>query len=360
MKKIFCVLLFMFVLVGFNYAKAESSCPFDQELALGTQSEKVGILQKFMLETLKIYSGPITNYFGPLTMSSVKVFQESSGLLQTGKVDLVTANALCKIYLSYVTGQPLNTTSGECFLKTLGIQRGYFEEANDEVKNLQIYLNQKGFYPENITSGYFGVKTELALKAFQKANNISQSGIIDDVTFKVICGYESNQSSYCPFVTDNLSIGYFEEANDEVKMLQMILNKLELLSEKNITGYFGKITEDAVKSMQTKTNLTSTGVLDLKTREILCKMVNLPMKDSGSNPYESLSSNVDVTISGVTISPEKIDVNTKTAIVIKIKNIGSEETKTIKSSLFINDKEVNKTNINPIKSNDEVVAIVQN
>jgi peptidoglycan hydrolase-like protein with peptidoglycan-binding domain len=351
----------MFLVVGINQVRAESSCPFDQEMGLGTENSKVGVLQSFMLNTLKIYSGPVTNYFGPLTMASVKIFQESSGLLQTGKVDLITANSLCKIYLSYKTSEPLNTGSGECFIKTLGIQKGYFEEANEEVKNLQLYLNQKGYYPENVISGYFGIKTEAALKAFQKANNISQSGIIDDITFKVICGYESNQSSYCPFVTDNLSIGYFEEANNEVKALQMILSKLSLLEEKNITGYFGKITSEAVKSMQSKVGLISTGVLNLETRQALCKMINLPLKgESSGNPYESSNSNIDVTISDVGVLPDKIDVNTKTAIVIKIKNIGSEDSKAIKSSLYINDKEINKTNVSVIKPNDEVIAIVQN
>jgi len=347
-------------LVGFNFVKAESSCPFDQEMELGTENSKVGILQSFMLSTLKIYSGPVTNYFGPLTMASVKKFQESSGLLQTGKVDLVTANALCKIYLSYKTSEPLNTKSGECFLKTLGIQRGYFESENEEVKNLQIYLNQKGHYPENITSGYFGIKTELALKSFQKANNISQSGIVDDVTFKAICGYENSQSNYCPFITNNLSVGYFEEANNEVKALQMVLSKLNVLEEKYITGYFGKITETAVKNMQAKGGLASTGVLDLNTRQALCKLVNLPMKDGDSSPYESSTSNVDITISDIQVLPSEIDVNTKTSIVIKIKNIGGENTKAIKGSLYVNDKEINKSNIVAMKPNDEVIAIVQN
>ena len=350
------------VIVGFNQANAESICPFDQEMKLDDENSRVGILQDFMKESLKIYNGPITNYFGPVTSSSVKVFQKSSGLLETGQVDLVTANALCKIYLSYKTSTPVNMKSNECFIKTLGLQRGYFENENEEVKNLQIYLNQKGFYPENVISGYFGVKTENALKSFQKSNNLSQSGIVDDVTFKTICGYESNQANYCPFITENLSIGYFEEPNNEVKALQMILNKLNLLEEKNITGYFGKITQEAVKAMQIKGDITPTGVLDLITRKALCKMINLPMQgDSGDNPYESSTSNVDVAIAlPLYVFPEKIDVNTKTSIVVKIKNIGKEDSKPIKGSIYINEKEISTANISAMKPEAEVIAIVTN
>lgn len=339
-----------------------STCPFNREIVLGNEHEQVGILQTFMKNTIKIYDGPITSYFGPKTMASLKVFQEKSGLLTTGQVDLVTANALCKVYLSYKTSEPVNLTSDSCFLKTLGIKRGYFELENEEVKGLQSFLNQKGFYPENVISGFFGVKTESALKAFQKASKINESGIIDDVTFKAICGYESNQSLYCPFVTNNLSIGYFEEATNEVKTLQLILAKLGILEEKYVTGYFGNLTSEAVKTMQTKGGITATGVLDMTTRQALCKALNLPMKDgSNANPYESSTSKVDVAISDLNIFPTgKIDVNTRTSIVVKIKNIGSEESKPMISSLYINDQEINKANINAIKPNDEVMAITQN
>ena len=342
--------------------KAESTCPFEQEMSLGVENIQVGILQTFMKNTIKIYDGPITNYFGPKTMAAVKLFQEKSGLLTTGSVDLVTANALCKVYLSYKTSDPVNMNSDSCFLKTLGIKRGYFELANEEVKNLQIFLNQKGFYPENIISGFFGVKTESALKAFQKSKQINESGIIDDLTFKAICGYESNQSLYCPFVTNNLSMGYFEEETNEVKTLQLILAKLGMLEEKYVTGYFGNLTSEAVKAMQTKGGIAATGILDIATRQALCQALNLPMKDgSNANPYESSTSKVDVAISDLNIFPiGKIDVNTRTSIVVKIKNIGSEESKPMISSLYINDQEISKANINAIKPNDEVMAIVQN
>ncbi|MFA5091582.1 MAG: peptidoglycan-binding domain-containing protein, partial [Candidatus Paceibacterota bacterium] len=103
-----CLLLFFVISIHKIEAENESTCPFEQEMALGTENIQVGILQTFMKNTIKIYDGPITNYFGPLTMSALKLFQEKSGLLATGTVDLVTANALCKVYLSYKTNEPVN------------------------------------------------------------------------------------------------------------------------------------------------------------------------------------------------------------------------------------------------------------
>ncbi|MFA5092269.1 MAG: hypothetical protein WC483_07145, partial [Candidatus Paceibacterota bacterium] len=70
-KRILWVGLISLILLAglFNISKAES-CPFNRELVLGTEHEQVGILQTFMKNTIKIYDGPITNYFGPLTMSA--------------------------------------------------------------------------------------------------------------------------------------------------------------------------------------------------------------------------------------------------------------------------------------------------
>jgi hypothetical protein len=46
--------------------------------------------------------------------------------------------------------------------------------------------------------------------------------------------------------------------------------------------------------------------------------------------------------------------------VVKVKNIGSENSTSVKGSLYINDKEITKANISTIKSNEEVVGIVSN
>ena len=56
-----------------------------------------------------------------------------------------------------------------------------FGTTSNEIKNLQIALKLKGYFAFNIT-GYFGIITLLAVKAFQKANNIITTGFVGPLT----------------------------------------------------------------------------------------------------------------------------------------------------------------------------------
>lgn len=52
-----------------------------------------------------------------------------------------------------------------------------------EVEEIQRVLQEWGLFKGQIT-GYFGTATETALKAYQKANGLPQTGIADDATLK--------------------------------------------------------------------------------------------------------------------------------------------------------------------------------
>jgi carboxyl-terminal processing protease len=56
-----------------------------------------------------------------------------------------------------------------------------FDMNNEAVKNMQYMLEGLGFNPER-KDGYFDAKTELAVKAFQKSSQLSESGIMDEAT----------------------------------------------------------------------------------------------------------------------------------------------------------------------------------
>jgi peptidoglycan hydrolase-like protein with peptidoglycan-binding domain len=117
-------------------------CPFDREMNLGDENSSIKELQKFLALDKSVYTGPATGYFGPLTQKAVKSFQEKTGLLANGKIDLATATVLCQIYLSYKSSEPVNnddslTVDNSCFLKTLNLELGYYDEVTEEVLNLQ-------------------------------------------------------------------------------------------------------------------------------------------------------------------------------------------------------------------------------
>jgi carboxyl-terminal processing protease len=60
-----------------------------------------------------------------------------------------------------------------------------FDMNNEQIKNAQIMLKGLGFDPGR-TDGYFSKETELAVKAFQKANKLSVTGKIDQKTAQML------------------------------------------------------------------------------------------------------------------------------------------------------------------------------
>lgn len=69
---------------------ASSSAPvaaytFTKTIAAGSRGAAVTALQN-RLQALGLYTGPITGYFGPMTVASVKKFQKAHGLAQVGSV----------------------------------------------------------------------------------------------------------------------------------------------------------------------------------------------------------------------------------------------------------------------------------
>lgn len=209
-KKIY-VLLILIICFGFaNFALADNGvCPFDREMILGSENSSVKELQKFLALDKEVYTGPATGYFGPMTQKGVMAFQQKAGLLPNGRVDLATATVLCQIYLSYKVSEPINSSetldvSSSCFLRTLNLEVGYFDNPTDEVMQLQRWLADNGFYPEKVFTGYFGPMTKRAVQRFQKSQGIIQTGIVGVKTTEAICGGSSSNyvSSSSSGITD--------------------------------------------------------------------------------------------------------------------------------------------------------------
>lgn len=58
----------------------------------------------------------------------------------------------------------------------------------DAVYLLQVALKRDGSYPEGWITGYFGPKTEAAVRAFQKKNSLPETGIVDAATVSILNG----------------------------------------------------------------------------------------------------------------------------------------------------------------------------
>ena len=77
-------------------------------------------------------------------------------------------------------------------------------------------------------------------------------------------------SPACPFVSI-MYLGYSEEPTDEVRELQRLLSQLPgIYPEGLITGYFGKLTDAALRRFQRQYGLPITGQTNAATRAKLC------------------------------------------------------------------------------------------
>lgn len=146
-----------------------------------------------------------------------------------------------------------------------------------EVKQLQQKLADGGFLEAKYTTGFFGPNTEEAVKKYQKANNISQTGVVAEKTLGAM--YSSNK-------LDVSAVFRKGDESGSVKQLQQALCDLKFLDSKYVTGYFGDITENAVRAFQKKYGISQTGVAAEKTLQKINSLVNITKLDT-SRTYKS-------------------------------------------------------------------------
>lgn len=132
-----------------------------------------------------------------------------------------------------------------------------------KVKELQQLLKEKGFFSYPEATGYFGPITEEAVRAFQQAANLPVTGIIDDATYAKLRAFVPTART--------LSVGM---RGDDVKVLQQRLKQLGYFQYPQITGYFGTVTEAAVRQFQQAYGLKATGKADAVTIERLRQAVS--------------------------------------------------------------------------------------
>jgi len=145
--------------------------------------------------------------------------------------------------------------------------------SSSKVKELQQLLKEKGFFSYPQATGYFGPITEEAVRAFQKAANLPVTGVVDDATYAKLRAFVPTART--------LSVGM---RGDDVKVLQQRLKQLGYFKYPEITGYFGTVTEAAVKQFQQANGLKVTGKADAVTIERLRQAVSKQTTTTSSSP----------------------------------------------------------------------------
>ena len=248
-----------------------------QGLSTGSTGEAVKALQEALISRGIDVKGGADGRFGPMTLAALNEFQRSAGLEVTSAVDEATAIAVG------TTVSPLT-----------GLTKGRF---GDDVVSLQEQLIAAGFTPKGGADGHFGPATEAALKAYQEAEGLAVSGIVDELTVAHLSsagqkapveeGNESPDGVETPSESDDDASEPSTDvepdtptlapeiaelagvANGSVgaaaKAVQQLLIDAGIELRGGADGAFGPVSQAALKSFQNSRGLEATGVADEAT-----------------------------------------------------------------------------------------------
>lgn len=127
----------------------------------------------------------------------------------------------------------------------------------DAVAQLQQELKNRGYYTYWQVTGYYGSITRDAVMKFQRANGIAVDGIAGPITQSLLY---ANKNGY-----RTLKFGM---RGDDVSRLQSALKQQGYFNA-NVTGYYGKITENAVIAFQKAKGLRIDGIAGPQTQNAL-------------------------------------------------------------------------------------------
>ena len=260
-----------------TYTRLESGATGDDVLALQNRLIQLGYL-----------TGTADGKYGTQTQNAIKLFQKALGISQTGIANvslqekLYAANA--PAYSASVS-PTANTNTGSTVTAT-GYSTLVRGDSGDNVRKLQSRLKELG-YLSGSADGTFGGQTERAVKAFQRALGLTQSGVASSslqeklfsssapaapVTVTAAPTAAPTAKPVSPSPTAN-NTGYSELTYGMKNSLavQNMQNRLKALGyfTAQSTGNYYSQTAEAVKLFQQAVGLNATGTATVETQILL-------------------------------------------------------------------------------------------
>ena len=127
-----------------------------------------------------------------------------------------------------------------------------------DIIELQEKLVEEGYLNKKYLTGYYGPNTVEAVKKYQKDNGIKQTGVVAELTIEALFNKKTLDTS---LVLKNGDEG------SNVKLLQSALSEMGYLANDKVTGYFGDVTESAVRKFQKDNGISQTGKAAKQTIE---------------------------------------------------------------------------------------------
>lgn len=200
------------------------------------------------LRELNYYDRQPDGSYGPRTRAALEQFQRDNGLNPTGLMDEATGRAL-GLAGEQTTQTPTERTQGG------DLARGATGAEVERLQDQLVALGHLSAADRATGPGIFGARTERALKAFQRANHLAESGVYDEATRQAVAQLNegvrrgSDQRSLVSGLQDRL----------------VALNYMTSAEVATGAGIFGPKTENALKAFQQRNGLEPSGVLDAAT-----------------------------------------------------------------------------------------------
>lgn len=183
-----------------------------------------------------------TNYFGPQTEETLKAFQRDVGITANGVLNNETKEKLRqRLETPFVLG-----------------------EHSDETVTLKEKLYILGYWDSPTGTTLYGSQTEAAVKAFQRDHQLTVTGLPNPATYEAIQTKAAGPLSNPMYRDDAIEL---KEQLENLGFGSFVKN-----------NYFGPLTENALKSLQSYYGISQTGVVDSRTTRLLNEIKASPLQ----------------------------------------------------------------------------------
>lgn len=155
-------------------------------LKLGSSGDAVTKLQNRLTE-LGFYHDMVTGYFGEATQKAYRKFQKAADVTVDGIAGKSDLEILYSDDAPKASSSAKNTEDNDDEEEQQESTERLYKvgDSDDEIVEVQTQLKKLGYYDAEVT-GYFGEVTEEAVLAFQRANNITDTGAVGEETWAAL------------------------------------------------------------------------------------------------------------------------------------------------------------------------------